>query len=130
MCLVIHYVFPLGLYTERVFLSLLIFERCDFKSHYHLRARGITDVLNYQVLPLEKTYTQKLYFVLLDLTVKCRHNNGMVEEKKFTLRIPNDLHERVKILSGKENRSLNKEILELIKRGMESEATKQLRFFE
>jgi predicted HicB family RNase H-like nuclease len=54
----------------------------------------------------------------------------MPEEKKFTLRIPDNLHERVKILSEKENRSLNKEILELIKRGIESEATKQLRFFE
>ena len=54
----------------------------------------------------------------------------MDDIKKFPLRISPELYERVRILAEKENRSVNKEIAELVKRGIESETTKQLRFFE
>ena len=53
----------------------------------------------------------------------------MKDIKNFTLRIPKDIHIRIKTLSVKESRSLNNEILELVKRGLESEATKKLKFF-
>ena len=53
----------------------------------------------------------------------------MKDIKNLTIRIPVELHTRVKTLSKKESRSLNSEVLELVKRGLESEATKQLQFF-
>jgi hypothetical protein len=54
----------------------------------------------------------------------------MKDVKILSVRIDIALHQRVKQLAEKENRSLNAEIQELLKRGLESEATKQLRFFE
>lgn len=47
-----------------------------------------------------------------------------------TVRFPKELHGRIKTLSKKESRSLNNEILELLKRGLESEVTKQLQLFK
>jgi len=52
------------------------------------------------------------------------------EKFHFNLRLSPSLHERVKKQAEKESRSTNAQLVELIKRGLESKVTKQLRIFE
>jgi len=50
--------------------------------------------------------------------------------KEIHLRIPQTLSDRITIQANKESRSINSELIELIRRGLESQITKQLVTFD
>ena len=54
----------------------------------------------------------------------------MEELKHISLRIPLDFHKELKEISAKEKRSLSQELLVLLKRGLDSEQTRQLKLFD
>ena len=50
--------------------------------------------------------------------------------KNISIKIPIDFHKELIDIAEKESRSLTKELLVLIRRGLDSEATKQLKLFD
>lgn len=47
-----------------------------------------------------------------------RHYNGVMKTIRITLRIPEEIHRRVVVLSDRDHRSLNREIVHLVELGM------------
>ena len=54
----------------------------------------------------------------------------MENKVHISIKIPTDFHKELKQISVREQRSLSQELIVLLKRGLESEATKQLKLFE
>jgi len=49
----------------------------------------------------------------------------VANEKKFTLRIPDDLHEQLKLIADQDMRSLHSQILVILREGVEARTPEQ-----